>query len=71
MYTAWLEADVIEHRTTDGNKLAPYSDMTDDDLLEYEKFTDEIKEDSRNTLRWILFFLAIAILSFTLGELPK
>lgn len=49
-----------EHYTTDGGKLAPYPDMTDDDLREFEKWEDELM-DKRNTSLWrwcfIIFFV--------------
>lgn len=35
--------DVIEHRTTDTGELAPYPDMTSDDLQDFESFCDEVE----------------------------
>ena len=49
---------MTEHHTTDGNKLAPYPDMTDEDLDDFERWCDEQIAQSKRFWRPLLHDLA-------------
>jgi len=34
--------ELVEYRTINGNKLAPYPNMTDEELEDFEKYAEEI-----------------------------
>ena len=60
---------MISYYTTDTHELAPYPDMTADDLRDYETWADEMEEQSKETLKVFMIVLLISCLLFILAIL--
>ncbi len=57
---------MVEYRTTDTNELAPYPDMTGDDLKDFEVWAREIEKQGSETLRTFAWVFVAVILVFTM-----
>ena len=53
---------MAEYHTTDTDELAPYPDMTSDDLRDFETYCDVVEEDCGRTLGAMILVIAMIAL---------
>ncbi len=51
---------MVEYRTIDTNELAPYPDMTSDDLQDFETYCDELDAQC-NEWGWTIIIVVVGI----------
>ncbi len=57
----------MEHRTVDTGRPAPMPDMTEDDLVQFEAFSEKAAKSARNWQLFALAFLAAAVVVPIIG----